>query len=282
MMLLPHDNLNENLLEELLSSIHRITGFDFSGYARNSMRRRITGFMEKKQISTANELIQLLSHNNKSCDEFINGICVTVTGLFRDPAFYKALNKHVLPRLQTYPFIRIWSAGCATGEEAYSLAILLTEKELYSKSRIYATDINAVSLASAKKGAFQTARLSEYEANSRSAGITTMVQQIATLDGKWGYFDETLKRNIIFAMHNLAADTSFNEFNLILCRNVLYYFNHELQQKVIRLLLESLCMFGYLAVGAKETLKMSDYFNCLECVDDEHCIFRKVKDPDHL
>ena len=200
---------------------------------------------------------------------------VTVTEMFRDPLFYKSLRKHIIKRLATYPFIKVWIAGCATGEEIYSIVILLQEEGLLSRSVIYATDINQKSLQVAKDGIYTVENMKSYTANYQKAGGTKSFSEYYKAKYNSVMFDKALKQNIVFAAHNLAVDKSFNEFQLIICRNVLIYFNQQLQNKVINLFYESLCPFGFLGLGNKESLLFSDARKHFEEIDNKEKIFMK-------
>jgi chemotaxis protein methyltransferase CheR len=219
----------------------------------------------------------VLLQEEKLLEEFIQEVSVTVTEMFRDPAFYKSLRAKVMKRLATYPFIKIWIAGCATGEEVYSIAILLQEEGLLSRSVIYATDINQKSLQMAKDGVYAVDNMKAYTSNYQKAGGTNSFSEYYKAKYNSVIFDKALKQNIVFAAHNLAVDKSFNEFQLIICRNVLIYFNQQLQNRVVDLFYDSLCPFGFLGLGSKESLLFSDKKKCFEDVDRREKIFMKSK-----
>jgi chemotaxis protein methyltransferase CheR len=195
--------------------------------------------------------------------------------MFRDPPFYKSLRETVLKRLATYPFIKVWIAGCATGQELYSIAILLREEELLSRSVIYATDINQKSLQVAKDGIYPLENMKSYTSNYQKAGGTKSFSEYYKAKYNSVIFDKALKQNIVFAPHNLSVDRSFNEFQLVVCRNVLIYFNQQLQNKVINLFYESLCPFGFLGLGNKESLLFSDKKKCFDEINRKEKIFMK-------
>jgi chemotaxis protein methyltransferase CheR len=200
-----------------------------------------------------------------------------VTAMFRDPGFYRAFRDIAIPLLRTWPFIRIWHAGCSTGEEVYSMAILLSEEGLYERSRIYATDINDVVLQQAKAGIFPLNRMQEYTENYIRAGGKQSFSEYYTAKYDGALFSPSLTRNVVFSQHNLVTDRSFSEFNVIFCRNVLIYFDRELQDRVHALFYESLSMFGVLALGSKETLRFSKYEPCYEKLHAREKMYRKVK-----
>lgn len=268
-------NTDKSELKELLESIRFVYGYDFTEYAEASVRRRIDHFMKARKITTLETLAKMILKDEKLFEEFIQELSVTVTEMFRDPAFYKSLRENVAKRLGTYPFIKVWIAGCATGEEIYSMAILLHEEGLLNRSVIYATDINQKSLQVARDGIYPVANMKTYTSNYQKAGGARSFSEYYKSKYNSVMFDKTLKRNIVFAAHNLAVDKSFNEFQLIICRNVLIYFNQELQNKVINLFYESLCPFGFLGLGNKESLLFSNKRKHFEEIDHKEKIFIK-------
>lgn len=264
-------------LKELIESIRFVYGYDFTDYAEASFKRRVNLFMTNRNLATLPELGRLLLQDEKLLEAFIQEVSVTVTEMFRDPGFYKSLRSHVVKRLATYPFIKIWIAGCATGEEVYSIAILLQEEGLLSRSVIYATDINQKSLQAARDGVFPIENMQSYTYNYQKGGGTRSFSEYYKSKYNAVIFDKSLRQNTVFAAHNLAVDKSFNEFQLIICRNVLIYFNQQLQNRVIRLFYESLCPFGFLGLGNKESLLFSDKKKCFDEVDRKEKIFMKTK-----
>lgn len=270
-------HFDNNELVELLESIRFVYGYDFTDYSEASVKRRIDHFMNTRKIKALDGLGKMILRDEKLFEEFIQELSVTVTEMFRDPAFYKSLRQHVMKRLATYPFIKIWIAGCATGEEVYSVAILLQESGLLNRSVIYATDINQKSLQIAKDGVYPVGNMKAHTFNYQKAGGKQSFSEYYKAKYNSVMFNKSLKQNIVFAPHNLAVDRSFNEFQLILCRNVLIYFNQQLQNRVIGLFHESLCPFGFLGLGNKESLLFSDKKNCFEQVDRKDKIFMKNK-----
>jgi chemotaxis protein methyltransferase CheR len=266
-----------NEFKELIDCILRVYGYDFTDYSEASLKRRISVFMASHKIPTIDLVKVMLLENEKTFEEFVQEISVTVTEMFRDPPFYKSLRSNVLKRIATYPFIKVWIAGCATGEEVYSMAILFKEENLLDRTLIYATDINQKSLQKAKEGLFPVENMKQYIANYQKAGGDVPFSEYYKAKYNSVLFDKSLKQNIVFAPHNLAVDKSFNEFQLIICRNVLIYFNQNLQNRVINLFYESLCPFGFLGLGNKESLLFSDKKNCFEEVDRNEKIFMKTK-----
>lgn len=261
----------------LLEGIYRHYGFDFRSYAYSSIRRRLWKRIQAERLATVSALQERVLHDRAAMERLLLDLSVNVTAMFRDPDFYVAFRREVVPLLRTYPFVRIWHAGCATGEEAYSMAILLEEEGLYDRTRIYATDINEVVLQKAKAGIFPLERMQEYTQNYLRAGGTRSFSEYYTAKYDGAAIARPLLRNIVFSQHNLVTDRSFAEFHVILCRNVLIYFDKALQAQVLGLFYESLVMFGVLALGAKETLKFSPYEARFEQLDARHKVYKKVR-----
>lgn len=268
-------NFENKEYKELLESIRFVYGYDFTDYAEASVMRRIDHFMTVGKITAMEKLGKMILQDEKLFEKFIQEISVTVTEMFRDPFFYKSLRENVMKRLATYPFIKVWIAGCATGEEIYSIAILLREEGLLNRAVIYATDINQKSLQIAKDGVYPVENMKAYTANYQKSGGTNSFSEYYKAKYNSVMFDKSLKQNVVFAAHNLAVDKSFNEFQLIVCRNVLIYFNQQLQNKVINLFYESLCPFGFLGLGNKESLLFSDKRKYFDETDRKEKIFMK-------
>jgi chemotaxis protein methyltransferase CheR len=266
-----------NEYRELLDSIRLTYGYDFTDYNEQSIKRRIVHFMDGRDITTLTKLGQILMKDQYFFEEFLQNLSVTVTEMFRDPAFYKSLRANIIKRLATYPVIKIWIAGCATGEEVYSMAILLKEEGLLHRSIIYATDINQRSLQIAMQGIYPIENMKVYTANYLQAGGEEPFSEYYSAKYNSALFNQTLTQNVVFSAHNLAADKSFNEFQLIMCRNVLMYFNDTLKNRVIDLFYESLCHFGFLGLGDKESLLFSLKKNCFTETDKKQKIYMKVK-----
>jgi chemotaxis protein methyltransferase CheR len=264
-------------IELLLEAIFRHYGFDFRSYAYASIRRRLWKRLQAEGLKTVSALQAHVLHSPEAMERLLLDLSVNVTAMFRDPGFYKAFRRDVIPLLRTYPFIRIWHAGCSTGEEVYSMAILLQEEGLYDRARIYATDINDVVLQKARSGIFPLERMQEYTENYIRAGGTRSFSEYYTAKYGGALFGPSLTRNIVFAQHNLVTDRSFSEFNVIFCRNVLIYFEKSLQNRVHSLFYESLVMFGILALGSKESLRFSKYEPCYERLHPTEKIYRKVR-----
>ena len=264
-------------IELLLEGIYRHYGFDFRAYAYASIRRRLWKRIEGEGLSTVSALQARVLHEPQLMERLLLDLSINVTAMFRDPTFYRAFRENVVPLLRTYPFIRFWHAGCATGEEVYSMAILLQEEGLYERCRIYATDINEVVLQKAKEGIFPLDRMQEYTENYIAAGGKRAFSDYYVARYGGALFEPTLTKNVVFSPHNLVTDRSFSEFNVILCRNVLIYFDKALQAKVHRLFYESLAMFGILAVGSKESVRFSPHENSYEQINGPEKIYRKAR-----
>ena len=264
-------------IELLLEGIYRQYGFDFRSYAYASIRRRLWKRVHAEGLSSMSELQALVLHDAPAMERLLLDLSVSVTAMFRDPSFYRAFRDVVVPLLRTYPFVRIWHAGCSTGEEVYSTAIVLEEEGLLDRSRIYATDINEAVLQIARAGIFPLNRIQEYTENYIRAGGTRSFSEYYTAKYDGALFSPSLTRNTVFSQHNLVTDRSFSEFHVVFCRNVLIYFDRELQNRVHTLFYDSLVMFGILALGSKESLRFSQYEDCYEKLDSKEKVFRKVR-----
>jgi chemotaxis protein methyltransferase CheR len=261
----------------LLEAIYRRYGFDFRDYAFTSMKRRVESILAAEGLSSISELQGKLLREPACMEHFLLSVTVNVTSMFRDPAFYVAFRTLVLPWLRECPFVRIWHVGCSTGEEVYSMAILLEEEGLYPRCRIYATDLNEHVLAKAKAGIFPLASLQEYTGNYLKAGGRGCFSDYYTANYGGVIFQRSLRDNVIFAQHSLVTDGSFNEFHVVLCRNVMIYFNETLSERVHRLLYESLILDGILGLGDRESIKFTPYEACFEEVDGDQRLYRRVK-----
>src|SRR3954449_9138368 len=264
-------------LQLLLEGVYRRYGFDFREYAPASLKRRVWRRVFAEGTETISGLLARVLHEPAAMERLLLDLSINVTSMFRDPTFYAALRAKVVPLLRTYPFTRIWVAGCSTGEEVYSLAILLAEEGLYDRTRIYATDINESVLDRARAGVFPLDKMREYTQNYIKSGGERAFSEyyLAKYDG--AQFQRSLVENVVFAQHNLVSDRSFNEFNVIVCRNVMIYFDRALQDRVHRLFYESLITFGVLALGAKESIKFSPFESCYEDLDVTERLYKKVQ-----
>ena len=271
-----HPDVEDIEIDLLLEAIFRRYGYDFRQYARGSIRRRIWKRMMDEGTGTISGLQQRILRDKGAMDRLLVDLSVNVTAMFRDPTFYLALRRTVVPLLRTYPFIRIWNAGCATGEETYSLAILLQEEDLYERSRIYATDMNEGVLDRAAEGRFPLDKMKRYTNNYLAAGGRQEFSRYYITDADQARFSDVLARNIVFAHHNLVSDGPFNEFHLVLCRNVMIYFDRNLQDRVLALFDQSLSTFGVLALGRKESLAFSRWKDAYQELDPGEKIYKKV------
>ncbi|OUL27989.1 protein-glutamate O-methyltransferase CheR [Nostoc sp. 106C] len=253
----PKPKLEDIEIQLLLEGVYRYWGYDFRNYALSSLKRRIHQFIKKEGFTSVSNLQAQVLHDQECLERFLLSLTVNVTSMFRDPSFYLALRKDVIPLLRTYPFIRIWHAGCSTGEEVYSMAILLEEEKIYQRCRIYATDFNERVLQKAKSGIFSLKLMQEYTQLYLKAGGKASFSEYYTAGYDSAIIRASLRENIVFAQHNLATDSSFNEFHIIICRNVLIYFNQTLQKRVHELFYNSLCPFGILGLGRQESIRFT-------------------------
>ena len=268
--------IRDEEIELLLEDIVTTYGYDFTSYAKASIRRRIERLMGLDCFPSFAEFRYRINYDADYLTRFIEQITVNVTEMFRDPGFYQALRTKVLPVLATYPHIRIWHAGCATGEEVYSMAILLKEEGLLHKTLQYATDINPQVLETARKGIYRQSNMKQYSANYMASGGKQNFSDYYIANYDHVQFDAALRERTIYSTHNLVSDSSFNEFQLILCRNVLIYFEKDLQAKVFQLFDNSLERLGFLALGAKETIRFSDILPKYYQLENEKIWRKKV------
>ncbi len=272
----PNPNLEDIEVQLLLEGLYRYYGFDFRDYAPSSIKRRIRNFLVAESLPSVSTLQDRILRDATCLERFLLALTVNVTSMFRDPSFFMSFRATVIPLLRTYPFIRIWHAGCSTGQEVYSMAILLQEEGLYHRCRIYATDTNELVLQKAKTGIYAVSLMQEYTQLYLKAGGKRSFSEYYTAAYGSAILRSSLKENIVFSQHNLATDSSFNEFNVILCRNVLIYFNRTLQQRVHQLFHASLCSFGVLGLGLRESLKLTAYEECYEEVVKGERLYRRL------
>lgn len=269
-------DLEELEIDLLLEGIYRYYGLDLRDYARASMKRRIANILSKEQLKTISALQEQVLHDRACMQRFLLNLSVHVTSMFRDASFYLAFRQRVIPILKTYPFIRIWHAGCASGEEVYSFAILLQEEGIYQRCRLYGTDINEMLLQQAKAGIFSLDRMQEYTQNYLKAGGKKGFSEYYTAAYENAIFNADLKKNLIFAPHNLVTDNSFNDFHVIICRNVMIYFNQNLQARVHKLFYESLVRFGILGLGRQESIKFTPYQEGYDLLESSAKIYQRI------
>ncbi|MDM5356731.1 protein-glutamate O-methyltransferase CheR [Peribacillus sp. RS7] len=263
-------------IELLLEAIYSVSGFDFRKYMRSSIKRRVENRMRLDHIRRISGMIEMVLYEKGYVEKLLKDFSINVTEMFRDPDFFKAFRLNIVPLLKNLPEIRIWHAGCSTGEEAFSMAIILKEEGLYDKARIYATDMNDEVLRHAEKGILPLNRMQSYTKNYLHAGGNQEFSEYYTTDYQNAYLDSSLLKNIVFFQHNLVTDGSFNEFHIIMCRNVMIYFTGELQTYVNQLFYDSLSKDGFLAVGSKETLHTSSFSGDYEEFDSKERIYRKL------
>jgi chemotaxis protein methyltransferase CheR len=263
-------------IDLLLEGIWRHYGFDFRGYSRASLRRRLRRRVQLEHLTTFSGLLERLLHDPRAMEHLLLDLSINVTSMFRDPSFFRSFRERVVPLLRTYPFVRIWNAGCSTGEETWSLAILLREEGLLDRCRIYATDINESVLAQARDGNFPLEKMQEFTESYLAGGGTRAFSEYYVAAYDAARFDRSLCDNVVFAQHNLVSDTSFNEFHVIVCRNVMIYFDTSLQDRVHRLFYESLARFGILALGQKEAINFTHHAEDYEPLDPDERIYRRI------
>lgn len=268
-------NITYEELNSLINLINRSYGYDFSNYAKASLLRRVNKFAEDNKIESCSALETNLLDEPMAFQKFLQDMTVNVTELFRDPAYYAYLRNVVIPSLSSYPIIKIWHAGCSTGEEVFSMCILLYEAGLLGRTRLYATDINPSNLEKAKKGIIPLRYMKDYTANYMNAGGRADFSDYYTARYNNVIIQEELRKNIVFSQHNLVSDHPFNEFQFISCRNVMIYFNRQLQDRALGLFHDSLTKFGYLGIGLKETLAFSAVKDNFDTIDASLKIYRK-------
>jgi chemotaxis protein methyltransferase CheR len=259
----------------LINAIYQSYHYDFRGYAPASLRRRLKAAMLRFECPTLSRLQDRVMHEPAVFPALLDFLTVQVSEMFRDPGYFRALRRDVVPMLRTYPSLKLWVAGCSAGEEAYSLAILLQEENLLSKSLIYATDINPRMLQSAAAGIYDVDRIAGFTANHQKSGGTSSLSDYYTAAYGRAVFDKSLKEHIVFSDHSLATDSVFAEVHLVSCRNVLIYFNRELQDRAVNLFRESLCRQGFLGIGAKESIRFTSHADAFIDVAREERIFQK-------
>lgn len=269
-------NRNENIeIDLLLEAIHRKYGYDFRSYSKAAMRRRVRHRLNTSGLQTISDMIHRLLHDQRFFESLLSEMTINVTEMFRDPRFFRRLRDDVVPDLKRRSFAKIWHAGCATGEEVYSTAILLREEGMADKCRIYATDIDETVLRKARQGIFPIGRMKDYTRNYIKAGGRSSFSDYYAARYDHAILDKSLTNRIVFSDHNLVTDGIFGEMDLIICRNVLIYFGQDLQARVIGLFSDSLGPDGYLCLGTKESLLFSAHADRFNCVADRERIYQK-------
>jgi chemotaxis protein methyltransferase CheR len=262
-------------LQLLIDAIYLKYHYDFRGYAMASIKRRVRSAMTHFGCQTLSQLQDVVLHDASSFPVLLDFLTVPVSDMFRDPPYFKSLREQVIPLLRTYPSLKIWVPGCSTGEEVYSLAILLREEGLLGRTLIYATDINHRTLEKAEAGIYALDRIAGFTENHRRSGAHSSLSDYYTAAYDRAVFDKSLRQNVVFSDHSLATDSVFAEVHLVSCRNVLIYFNRQLQDRAIALFRESLCRKGFLGIGAKETLRFSTHAAAFSEVSRDDRIFQK-------
>ncbi len=270
------EKIEEIEIELFLDAIYKRYGHDFRNYSRASIRRRIQNILGKEKYSTISQIISPLLYDESLFERIIYDLSITVSEMFRDPQFFKTLREQVIPYLKTHPFIKIWHAGCATGEEVYSLAIVLKEEGFYERSTIFATDFNDVALSKAKEGIYPLDTMKEFTLNYQRSGGTGSFSQYYRAGYDAAILEPSLRKNIAFANHNLVTDGVFSEVHFIMCRNVLIYFDKTLQNKVLKLFRDSLALGGILALGSKEALQFSEVAHDFKTLSEKWKIYQKT------
>ena len=267
---------NENIeIECLLEAIYKKYGYDFRDYSDASMKRRLQLLLTKSSLPNYAAMMHELLEDSNLFESILYEITVNVTEMFRDPTFYKAIRKNVIPILKTYPRIKIWHAGCSSGEEVYSMAILLKEENILQKTTIYATDINERVLKKAKEGIYPLEHIKAHTINYQKADGSESFADYYTACSNGAIMNNELKKNILFSQHNLVTDRVFSEMHLIICRNVLIYFNKILQDRTIGLFADSLIRKGILCLGSKETIRFSEHADEFNDLIEKEKIFQK-------
>jgi chemotaxis protein methyltransferase CheR len=258
-----------------LEAIYQKYGYDFRDYSRAHIKRRILNRLALSRLDSVSEMQAKVLRDESFAAQLLQDFSITVTEMFRDPLFYKAVREKVVPLLKTYPFIKIWHAGCASGEEVYSMAILFKEEGLSEFTTVYATDFNQAAINEAKNGIYPVGLMKEFTQNYQLSGGKESFSSYYTSDYNNAILDASLKKNIVWANHNLVTDSVFAEVHLVICRNVLIYFNKDLQNKVHRLFYESLIAGGILCLGAKESLRFSELYDSYSEIDRKNKIYKK-------
>ncbi|MDX2243696.1 MAG: CheR family methyltransferase [Leptolyngbyaceae cyanobacterium bins.302] len=275
-VLMPPAELEDLEIQLLLEGVYLYYGFDFRNYTIASIKQRIESLIQTDQLSSISHLQEKILHEPVYLERFLQNLFVHSPEMFGDPIFFHTFKAQVVPVLRTYPFIRIWHAGCSTGEDVYAIAMMLWEAGIYPRCRIYATDFNESLVLKAKAGIFSLKHIQNYAALYQQAGGEQQFSDYYSVSYENAVIHPCLKENIVFATYNLVTDASFNEFNLILCRDILSNFNPQLQTRVHQLFHHSLSRFGILGLGKQETLKFSPYRQCYEPLEAQAHFYHRV------
>jgi chemotaxis protein methyltransferase CheR len=268
-------DLEDLEIDLVLEALLRRYGYDFRHYTRATLKRRLEKRCQAAGLVHLSDMVPILLRDRDFVDLLLRDMSVVVTEMFRDPDFFRELRSKVVPQLRTWPYLKVWHAGCATGEELYSMAILLTEEGLYERSRLYATDFNSQALATAREGIYPLDRVEKFARNYRQSGGMASFSDYSLARYRSVMLKPELRKRVTFATHNLVTDGVFGDMNLIVCRNVLIYFDKVLQNRVLELFRDSLCHLGFLCLGNKETLEFSSVAADFEVIDREQRIYRK-------
>jgi chemotaxis protein methyltransferase CheR len=263
----------------LIDAIYHMYHYDFREYAPASLRRRMKTALGRFNCLTLSQLQDRVVHEPQVFAALLDYLTVQVSEMFRDPSYFRALREQVVPLLRTYPSLKVWVAGCSAGEEAYSIAILLREEGLLARTLIYATDINPHTLQKAEAGVYDVDRIAGFTLNHRGSGARSSLSDYYTAAYGRAVFDKSLRDHIVFSDHSLATDSVFAEVQLVSCRNVLIYFNRELQDRALGLFHESLCRQGFLGIGSKETLRFSSQADAFDSLVKQERIYQKRSWP---
>jgi chemotaxis protein methyltransferase CheR len=268
------DNLSSTDMDQLIQLVKHVHGFDFSQYSRASLKRRVARILQLQNLNLF-ELRSLLTNDAEYFEHFLTEITVNVTEMFRDPSFYQSIRAEVIPYLGSYQHIKIWNAGCSSGEELYSFAILFMEEALYNRAFFYGTDINSLVIDKAREGRYNLKDMKLYSENYKASGGSSSLSDYYIANHEAAVINQNLKQNTLLSIHNLVSDSVFNEFQVISCRNVLIYFNEALQEKVLNLFFNSLTNFGFLCLGSKERLR-GEVAKQFKVIDKRNNIYQKI------
>lgn len=272
---------NEKIeLEMLLEAIYRKYHYDFKEYSRAHLKRRLKYRLNMAKLDSFSQMQHKVLYDRAFFESLLLDLSINVTEMFRDPSFYLAMRQEVIPLIRDIPFVKIWHAGCSTGEEVYSMAILLKEEGLYDKVQIYATDFNTLVLEKAKEAIYPIELIKEYTVNYQKAGGLDSFAEYYSAKYESVILEPSLRERIVFADHNLVTDGVFGEMNVILCRNVLIYFTKKLQARVVKLFLDSLTPSGFLCLGSKESLQFSEYYSHFAPLVEKEKIYQLKYNPD--
>lgn len=275
-----HNIQNENLeIRLLLEAIHQKYGYNFKDYANAHTKRRLRHRLALSDMESYTQMIHRVIYDEDFFNTLLMDLSINVTEMFRDPWFYKKVREDIMPFLKTYSFIKVWHAGCSAGQEVYSISILLEEEGMKHRSQIYATDFNEFIIEKARNGIYPIDVMKSYTVNYQQSGGKKDFSDYYTADYDNVIFRQSLKEKVLFSSHNLVTDGVFGEMNLIFCRNVLIYFNRQLQNRVLKLFYDSLCPGGYLCLGSKESLKFTDMADKFESIAGREKIYRKKREP---